>query len=304
MSKLRLVRGLRDDRLLAYGIIVFATVAGAVLALATHLRMDPVLAVPPLWTLILWGASFAARRLWPRVATAMETTALLYGQALAFLFAIYGVIPLSGPFADQLLASWDNALGFNYRVFVSLALPHLNWFQFFYQSFNWQGVLIIWLLVSAGREERAWRLISSVGLALLVTTAIFPFFPADGAMVHYGFSPVKGIAAWRFGPVLHTIKGGEHHITLALMAGVISFPSFHAALGYQFAWAAWPTKLRWPLVLVNVGMSVSAVIIGGHYLVDIIAGIVIGAAALRRPAMRTQLSSESEYRPLASLAPK
>jgi membrane-associated phospholipid phosphatase len=59
----------------------------------------------------------------------------------------------------------------------------------------------------------------------------------------------------------------------------------------MLAWGFLPLRwLRMPMVLLNVAMIVSAIVIGGHYLVDVIAGIAVAgagiAAAGRLPAFR------------------
>ena len=65
------------------------------------------------------------------------------------------------------------------------------------------------------------------------------------------------------------------------MEGIITFPSYHAALAIVLGWALWQVAwLRWPGVVVN-GLVVAATPIdGGHYFVDVFAGAVIAALAI------------------------
>ncbi len=65
------------------------------------------------------------------------------------------------------------------------------------------------------------------------------------------------------------------------MMGILTFPSVHAAVAMLCAWAMWPIRpLRYPFLLLNILMTVSAVSHAGHYLADIIAGIGIAAATI------------------------
>ena len=63
--------------------------------------------------------------------------------------------------------------------------------------------------------------------------------------------------------------------------GIITFPSFHAALGVLFPYALRQIKWAfWPAMLVNGTMILSTPVVGGHYLVDVIAGVVVAAASI------------------------
>jgi hypothetical protein len=48
-----------------------------------------------------------------------------------------------------------------------------------------------------------------------------------------------------------------------------------------FTWATWRLgAVRWAFLLLNIGMAASAMIIGAHYLVDLIGGAFVAAFAL------------------------
>jgi membrane-associated phospholipid phosphatase len=141
-------------------------------------------------------------------------------------------------------------------------------------------------LFVVGRAERAWATILAANFALLLTLIIYPFLPAEGTFIHYGISPqqypnMTAKVAWSFGPAIHAIRDqGARFITRELMVPFISFPSYHAVAASLLAWAAWPIRtLRWPFLLLNIAMAGSALIIGAHYLVDLIAGAAVGIIA-------------------------
>jgi membrane-associated phospholipid phosphatase len=63
--------------------------------------------------------------------------------------------------------------------------------------------------------------------------------------------------------------------------GVLTFPSFHAASAILYAWGAWPIRWLRPFSLLGNGaMLLSTPIGGGHFLVDVLAGIVVATAAI------------------------
>ena len=64
-------------------------------------------------------------------------------------------------------------------------------------------------------------------------------------------------------------------------AGIVTFPSGHAAIAVACAWAAWDLKwARYPALALNVAMAVSAVPSANHYLVDVIAGVLIALISI------------------------
>ena len=79
--------------------------------------------------------------------------------------------------------------------------------------------------------------------------------------------------------------------------GLVAFPSFHTTAGILFTWALWTSpRLRWPAVMVNGLMLVSVPVIGAHYLIDLIAGVIvawIGIAGAGRLMKRSTSSYPS-----------
>ncbi|MGH6862946.1 MAG: phosphatase PAP2 family protein, partial [Methylocella sp.] len=66
--------------------------------------------------------------------------------------------------------------------------------------------------------------------------------------------------------------------------GLVVFPSFHTALAVLCACAAWPLRiLKFPLLALNLLIILSAPAMGGHYFIDIIAGIILAASTVSLP---------------------
>ena len=71
------------------------------------------------------------------------------------------------------------------------------------------------------------------------------------------------------------------HIDFAELAGIVTFPSFHAAAAVLYLWAFWPVRWFGPIAIVaNCAMLLATPIGGGHYFVDVFAGIAIAASSI------------------------
>lgn len=258
------------------GFIILATVA---LFEITGFSVAPWLIPWPLLVFFIVGP--LCRRIGkPRLAGALECFGFLYGEAI-FVFTLLPLTALSGSLADNRLAAWDRALGFNWVAFVTWAKPGVPVFKLAYDSFALQALFLVSLLFYTGNGLRAWRLASAALLALIACSAAYPFFPADSAMMHYGVYPID-FPAVLSGPTIAEVKGGLRHITeIAQLKGLITFPSYHACAAALLAWAAWPLRgWRWAFLALNIIMAISCLVVGSHYLVDVIGGVAITGAAL------------------------
>lgn len=265
-----------------YLLLVAQLVAGCVLVNALGFTVAPEV----WWAAITWpimplGGMMMRRLGWRRSATAMECFGLTCGQAWASFLVLTPVAAISGPFADAMLAATDRALGFDFIAYAATMRPYLGLLAYSYKSYHWQPLLIIAFLSWTGRTARCWHFITAGAVALVITTVVFPLFPAEGPFVYYAVSeygPLK--APWQFGPVLHALKDGERYLDYTLTTGLVSLPSYHAAAACIFVWATWPTFLRWLLIPLNVLLLLGTFVIGSHYLIDIIAGMAVAAIAI------------------------
>jgi len=88
-----------------------------------------------------------------------------------------------------------------------------------------------------------------------------------------GFLPTSA-TSW---PVFLRLRDGTVHTVTGLNAeGIITFPSLHAALGVLFPTALWRTQVvRWLAFVLNGLMLVATPAYGSHYVVDVIAGVIV-----------------------------
>jgi membrane-associated phospholipid phosphatase len=97
--------------------------------------------------------------------------------------------------------------------------------------------------------------------------------------------------------------GSLRTLTGMTSEGIITFPSFHAALGVIFMVGLWPVPvLRWIGAVVNGLMILATPIDGGHYFIDVFAGIVIAVLCLVA-APRIVHAARRDTQPTAVMAP-
>lgn len=81
--------------------------------------------------------------------------------------------------------------------------------------------------------------------------------------------------------ILALHDGSLLELRLFFLSGIVSFPSFHAASAVLYIWALWP--VRWIggiAAALNVLMIAATPAIGAHYIIDVVAGIALGAASI------------------------
>jgi len=114
---------------------------------------------------------------------------------------------------------------------------------------------------------------------------IYPFAPCDAAFVHYGVTqkqfPLSTDVPWTTSPIVRAFKSGDRLINAAAFKGIVTFPSYHTAMAVMATWAGWSLKpLRYPVLALNALMVVSCIVVGAHYLVDLLAGGAIGTLGI------------------------
>jgi PAP2 superfamily len=221
------------------------------------------------------------------------------------------------PMQDANLHAIDQALGLDWSAYLAFvnARPLLaEWLSFGYTMIQWPIFLIPVVLCAAGRYARLQEFIFAFVLALTVTVALSIFVPAIGVFYHLGlnvadFPNINGGAYLAQLKDLPLVRDGSlRRLELLGLAGLVAFPSFHAASAVLYAWAFWPVRWFRPVAIVsNVVMLASTPIDGGHYFIDLIAGIAVAALAIvaarlasRRLDARVTATSAAQALPLTS----
>ena len=215
------------------------------------------------------------------------------------------------PLQDQSLVRMDGWLipGYSWWGMVGALARYptlMKTLSFGYGSLDRQPFLLIVLLCISGQAEFGWRFLTCWALALLLSIGLFPLVPALGGYAQFGISramvqtAISG-AAWH-GPdvLMHLRDGTITTLNVRTLEGIVTMPSFHAASAVLLGWGYGRIPFaRWPFLALNVIMWFSAVPIGGHYIVDVIAGTTIGLGVI---VMGTRYGG-MDTRPATSLMP-
>jgi membrane-associated phospholipid phosphatase len=227
---------------------------------------------------------------WVRVAIATSGAAQLF--ALMILVPLVSVI-LAGtnlPLADGSLEGLDRLFGADALAVARVQMEHPVWMAAMnhtYASLLWQPLALV-LIGSIFNPNHLARFVFAWTLSLCICLAVFPFVPALGFYLHHAVDPaaaqsVQVPAAWRHAEILLPARSGAlRELGWEQINGIITFPSFHAAAAVLLGWGILfaPRIVRWPMLALNALMLVSTVVIGGHYLVDVLAGCAVAGLAI------------------------
>lgn len=163
--------------------------------------------------------------------------------------------------------TWSNAIG-NYPL-----LHRLLWMA--YNSLKFQLIAAL-LLTAFLPDNRRIQFLWAATASAVVTCMVSGLLPVLGARPHFAVPN----ADW-LGDLLALRQPGHLQFALTALHGIVSLPSYHTVLGVLFVWAV--RRTRWlfrVLLLLNIVMIVSTLNAGGHYLVDVIAGLLLAWATI------------------------
>jgi membrane-associated phospholipid phosphatase len=274
---------LRANRL-AWMIVVTCAALLAVLAIAMGFDYAPVgLAVRLVFVLVL--AAVLAGAGWPRAALLLESFALAAGTILVVppLTSIFAAMAM--PLQDSALATIDRWMGIDWIALAFWFRAHPELTRLLcdaYASILWQPVLLMVLLTFAD-PERMRIMMTASAIALAATLVGFFLVPALGPYPYFNFTHADfpdaiNVTPWIQPGLIEALRNGSREV---VFEGIVSFPSYHAATSilFAFGWIGVPV-IGVPLVLMNMVMLIATVPIGGHYVIDIFAGVAVAFASL------------------------
>lgn len=237
---------------------------------------------------LLW----ASRKWWGRsghvrMADACGTVAIVALGGMSCGAIAMLELRLGFPLADGMLKSVDHALGIDGITVVEWLLRLGHWvfwamapaYNFTIPVFFAGLVLLSWL----GDRVEAWRA-AFCFVGTLLTTCLIAMF-----------TPAKGLGMWAPGTLLAQLPdeamrtfwhhfdefyfGADPVLRMQVVDGVISFPSFHAVVGFLVL-AMWRKHIA---TLVAAGLWLAFMLLGtfpggGHYFIDLVAGFAVWAA--------------------------
>jgi membrane-associated phospholipid phosphatase len=235
-------------------------------------------------------AALVRRRGWNNCADWLTATAQMAFLTSVLTALSYVLASTNMPLQDAMLIDIDRTIGVDWRSLVD-SLTRQSWLMvalnYAYASLAYQLMLLLPVAFLTGHGRIASRFVLAWSIALAASVLIFPLAPALGGYLHYQLKPddfpdVRILAAWLFVPPLHALRDGSLNVVdLKALDGIITFPSFHAAVAVLFIWvASGISYLRYPMIILNALMLVSAVPIGGHYLIDVVGGSLVAIASI------------------------
>jgi PAP2 superfamily len=232
----------------------------------------------------------SARRRDPQVMFVLGGTAQVVLVTVVMAPLTYVAAAANFPLQDGNLLIIDRALGLDWAAYVHFVNAHPTlaaWLSYGYTMIRWPIFAIPVVLAAAHRYRRIEEFTFAFALALVATTVISALVPAIGVYQEIGLDPatLENLDPRAYldqvrdlGPVR---EGTLRHLDLFALAGIVTFPSFHATSAVLYAWAFWPVRWMRPIALIaNGAMLASTPIDGGHYFIDLIAGIVVAVAAI------------------------
>jgi membrane-associated phospholipid phosphatase len=301
----------RLDRLIWAMVAVVAAIVLAATAVSDFRIEWRTFAAPALACAVLVGGGWFYRR-WrsdPRLASGLSSTAQVIAFAAVGAPLSYLAASANLPLQDYAFDAADRALGLDWRGLLgwmnSQTAIH-SLFMLSYLSFTIQATVTVLALAFSNRLLQLRVFMLAFMLSAIVCIAISAVLPAEGTWGFYQLTAADYpaiVPATRelHLPIFHGLRDGSLRIFTGMTSeGIITFPSFHAALGVVFIAGLWSVPvLRWISAVVNGLMILATPIDGGHYFIDVLAGIAIAVLCL--VAARRIAHAARPYAPAATV---
>ncbi|WP_409192551.1 phosphatase PAP2 family protein [Bradyrhizobium sp. RDM4] len=250
-------------------------------SLGIRVVLNPVV-IPVFCLIVCINLVYATVRPDRRIAALAETIAQLIAFTSSATILSYLTVTSSFPLVDRYLAGADSVIGFDWLALFMWVheRPLIGKILFAaYDSGIFQlGVLLVGLNV-LGRLERAREFVWLFVLTLSIIIPISWLLPAESAWVYFGVTDLAN--AYHLAHFSALRAGQMPEISMTQVNGLITFPSFHTALGAILIYATRGIRILFPIYLgLNVLMITSTPSMGGHYLVDIFAGLAVVPCAI------------------------
>jgi membrane-associated phospholipid phosphatase len=276
-----------DDRL--SWLAILAMLLALVAAMPPHrFVLDLPRVVLPLAGLGLLAALMVVGQRTGRWRLASAATAFLQMTLFTILGVVlsYALAARAGPLWDPWLAAADRSLGIEWQLLLAALdrLPPVVWLLgIAYHSLIAQMVLVIVLLAQARRVATLRIMVAAAILSGFVTILVSGAAPAMGNVFDPdAYRTLWPSVAWSDAALIDGLRDGSHRaIDLGAMTGIVTFPSFHATLSLIFIWAF----RRLPRFALAGGCWATLTIVatpvfGGHYAVDVVAGLLLAPPAI------------------------
>lgn len=231
--------------------------------------------------LLLVPLAFRRYRADRRLPAMLEAAVAMLSFTAAAGFLSYLATATGAPLVDAPLAAADRALGFDGPALRALLDQHPHVaavLTLAYASGLLQLVVIVLGLGAARLYGRLAEFLRAFAVATVVAIAVSAWLPAAGAWAFEGTGTPAQLATVSHFAALRA--GAMQAFPLTAAQGLISMPSLHAASAVLFMAAARGTRWAWPACVLNLAMLASTPMSGGHYFVDVLAGVALAGVVL------------------------
>jgi membrane-associated phospholipid phosphatase len=209
------------------------------------------------------------------------------------------------PLFDPSLDAIDRAMGFDWSSFFAQVNTHPGVnavLVFAYSSITPVFLGVIVILCFQRDARRLSEYLAVLAVSLLCTFAIGSLVPAAGAFTQH--TSVGDVSVrWSFNNTFQSLRDAANPIfDFSKSEGLVTFPSFHAVLAIITTYALRNLRVVYLLCLVilNALVIVSTLTEGGHYLIDVIGGVLVaGASIVFIAAVESRSRTISEFVPFA-----
>jgi membrane-associated phospholipid phosphatase len=225
------------------------------------------------WIALLVYCRYRIPKLFLPLQALIQTT--IFG--IFVLYLQYPMAALAPGTIDQSIIALDHNLGFDwpslFRIINSHSLPQKLLRVAYYSLLV--GLPVVILMVGLRDPQRLRRFVLANMLGQTLCVAISGIWPAAGALVTYR-AAIPFLYNDYPRQFLGVRSGLIHTLHLPEMTGIIQFPSYHAMLATLIIYAVGclPRWIAWPFYAYEATIIVSAPVEGGHYLTDIIGGVL------------------------------
>ena len=250
--------------------------------MTTEVLTAPALAVAGLW-LMRWG--WGERPAFTMLAFAQMGCFVIFAAPLSYIGLGAGM-----PLQDARFAELDRLLGLDWPAYFHFAMARpelLLYAKVFYAMILVPAFGVPVVLGLTGQYVRLQQFVMASTLALCVVIVVSSLLPAVGTYFEFGLpSDTELFHANGYGGQARDIPmlrdGTLRALNVAKLGGILTFPSFHAATALLSIWSLWSIWwLRPALLMLNAGMLVATPLVGGHYFVDVIAGVSVAALTIQ-----------------------
>jgi hypothetical protein len=218
-----------------------------------------------------------------RRANMLEAVAWFFSFVAAAAVLSYLAASCAFPLQDETMERLDRAIGFDWSAWRHALLSRPTLYRLLVVAYNTlfsQFLLAIIYFCKRDRFARIEELLLLMCATLVPTLLISAIWPTLGPFAAHGGGDdgfLQDLLAMR--------AHGPWHFNLLALKGIIQMPSYHTVLAVLFTYAFRGTgPIGYVIAALNMVMLLSVPPIGGHYLVDVLAGgaLALGAIAVWR----------------------